>query len=204
MRRTLIIGAIAALVVAGCASREVLVRRSAVTPPGVDLSGQWTLHRDALDTNTQIAAAEREAAGGDDRLFEDPRKESRRRRARSLVHVFLETGSNLKITQTRDGLFISFDRAIVEEYRFGEYGRVNVGPVEADRSSGWEDGAYVIETLDDDGAKLFERYRLVDDGRALSREIRVYRKDDIELSVEQRFTRRGERSQNGKQSDVGS
>lgn len=192
MRCALLVGSLATLIVTGCAYREVLDRRSAVAPTDVDLSGQWTLHRDALDTNRRIAAAEREAAGGGDRLFEPQRRESSRRSARSLVHVFLETGRNLKITQTRDGLFISFDRAIVEEYHFGEYRRVNVGPIEADRSSGWETGAYVIETLDDDGAKLFERYRLADAAQTLVREIRVSRKDLVELSVEQRFLRRAD------------
>lgn len=192
MRRALLFVALVMLVVAGCASREVLVHRAAVAPAGVDLSGLWMLVDDAADSNRQIAAAERDAAGAGDRLFEPRRQSSSRRSKRSLVHVFLETGSNLKITQTSDGLFISFDRAIVEEYRFGEYRRINVGPVEADRSSGWEAGAYVIETLDDDGAKLFERYRLVDGGAGLEREIRVYRKSNIELSVEQRFRRRDE------------
>ena len=54
----------------------------------------------------------------------------------SLVHVFLEAGKALKITQTADGVFISFDRSIVEEYRFGEKREINVGPVTADRVSG--------------------------------------------------------------------
>ena len=192
MRRALLALAFATVIVAGCASREVLVKRSGITPQGVDLSGQWTLEQAASETNRQIAAAEREAAGGGDRLFETRPKTSSRRNKRSLVHVFLETGSNLKITQTRDGLFISFDRAIVEEYRFGEYRQVTVGPVEADRSSGWDADTYVIETVDDDGAKLFERYRLVDDGSRLSREIRIYRKGDIELAVEQRFRRQAD------------
>jgi hypothetical protein len=105
------------------------------------------------------------------------------------VHVFLEIGSALKITQTDDGLFFSFDRSVVEEYRFGENREVSVGPITARRVSGWEGAAYVIETLDDDGAKLMETWRLQREGGVLQRTIVIWKRSDKKLALEQIFDR---------------
>ena len=107
----------------------------------------------------------------------------------ALVHVFLETGVRLKITQTVSGLFISFDRSVVEEYRFGEKRVISVGPVEADRVSGWEDDAYVIVTRDEDDAKMTERYFLSENGRVLVRSIVITDGDEQRLAIEQLFDR---------------
>jgi len=106
-----------------------------------------------------------------------------------LVHVFLEIGSSLKITQTPHALFISFDRAIVEEYRFGEKREISVGPVLADRVSGWEGNSYIIETLDQDGAKLIETYRLADGDRRMFRTILIIQNGQSQVDVEQIFDR---------------
>ena len=105
------------------------------------------------------------------------------------VHVFLETGSSLKITQTEHGIFISFDRSVVEEYRFGENREVSVGPVLADRVSGWDGNSYVIETLDHDGAKLIEMYRLFDDGQSMIRTISIIHEGASQIDVKQLFDR---------------
>ena len=105
------------------------------------------------------------------------------------MHVFLETGKAVKITQTDFGLFISFDRAVVEEYRFGENREVSVGPISADRVSGWEGSSYVIETLDDNGAKLIEVYQLRDGGRSLQRKITIIDKKVTQLAIKQVFDR---------------
>jgi len=152
------------LVIASCAGTEILLPKPAEVPAGMDLSGLWQLHDDSKDSVKRTSA--------------------------TLAHVFLETGKSLKITQTADGLFISFDRAIVEEYRFGEHREVTVGPVAADRVSGWEGSSYAIETLTTDGAKLAESYRLENDGQRLSRSISITYENKIQLSVEQLFDRR--------------
>jgi len=182
-------------VLAGCtAERMVLVPKSAAIPVGVDFSGQWQLREDSADTVREITEAERKAAGGDERIVPTPdhtTKNKRRRRSDgTLVHVFLETGNSLKVTQTVDGLFISFDRAVVEEYRFGEHRQINVGPVEAERVSGWEGSTYVIETLDREGAKLIETYRLGDGDRRLLRTIRIDHDENSHLDIAQAFDRR--------------
>ncbi len=186
--RNAILLALAALL-AACGATEFLIPKSAIVPDGIDLSGDWQLSADTAGTNRVLADAEYEAAGGmEDLLGERPRQRSRRDQ-RALVHVFLETGSRLRVTQTDAGIFISFDRAVVEEYRFGEHRPVNVGPVIAERVSGWEEGGYVIETLDREGSKLEERYSLDDGGQILERRITIFDDDDIEMRVVQRFER---------------
>ncbi len=129
----------------------------------MDLSGQWQLHDSQRELQT-------------------------RKGGQATVRVFLETGRHLKLTQTEDGLFISFDRAVVEEYRFGENRRISIGAVEAQRVSGWVGERYVIETLDDDGVILREEYWLEDSGRSLRRRITMRHQEqtlaDTTLSFE--------------------
>jgi hypothetical protein len=152
-----------------CAAREVLVPKSGVAPAGVDLSGTWRLRRDESDGQRRIDEAIRRTDGVNDRIIlrpPSPRNErygsaGPRRNPGGLVHVFLENGDTLKITQTEDGMFLSFDRAVVVEYRFGEDRQVRVGPVVAARVSGWEGREYVAETLDEDRMKLTERFALL-------------------------------------------
>lgn len=185
---TLTAMALLSIVLAGCASKDVLELRSAIVPAGVDIGGQWQLRNDSRDTNQRLVDAELTAAGGNDNIYGSSRRQSRKSKNRgSLVHVFLEYGVKLKITQTEYGLFISFDRAVVEEYRFGESRPINVGPVQAQRSSGWEEGAYIIETLDTDGNKLYERYQLEDNGQMLIRQITIWKNNAVHLSLVQKF-----------------
>ena len=152
-----------AVALGGCAAkREQLVPKSASVPAGIDLSGQWRLV-------------------GNDVLTE------KSARSDALVAVFLETGVSLRVTQTDDGLFISFDRAIVEEYRFGELREISVGPVVADRASGWDTERYFIETLDADGVKLVETWGLVKNGTSLMRTVRILDRQTRVLDVRQEF-----------------
>jgi hypothetical protein len=151
------------LFLAACGAMESLIRKPAEVPEGVDLSGNWLL-RDTTGS-TQRGARE------------------------TLVHVFLETGKSVKVTQTASGLFVSFDRSVVEEYRFGEHREVSVGEISAERVSGWEGRAYVIETLDDNGAKLTDSYQLSNDGAVLSRRIAIWSRDSKQMSLAQVFDR---------------
>ncbi len=148
-----------------CVSPEVLVPKNAAVPDGVDLSGRWQL-RDATEATVQ-----------------------RRSPKDTAVYVFLETGSRLKITQTAFGIFVSFNRSIVEEYQFGENRSVHVGPIVVTRVSGWEGNTYVIETLDKKGAKLVEQYRLEDNGSRLVRHISIWAKKRRILEIEQTYVR---------------
>lgn len=171
---------------ASCAGQEVLVAKSAAVPAGVDLSGQWQLRRESSDTLDKLALPR-----GGERFELPPRKANSKKRDKgsSLVRVFLETGASLKVTQTDFALFVSFDRSIVEEYRFGENRNVNVGPVVAQRVSGWDGSSYVVETLTDDGHKLIDRYLLESDSTVLLRQVSFYEKGELTQSIVQKFDR---------------
>jgi hypothetical protein len=189
MRPTAIAVVAAACSLAACGATPPLPAKSAVVPEGLDLSGEWQLRPASRDTNRRISEAERRAAGPGERLIPGSSASTRRRGDDIQVHVFLESGSALRITQTDYGLFISFDRAIVEEYRFGEQRLVRVGPIQAERVSGWENNAYVIETRDKEGTMLIESYRLENDD-TMRRRVRITGEPAAELDVEQVFDRR--------------
>jgi hypothetical protein len=183
-----------ACVLCACAAREILVPKSGVAPAGVDLSGTWRLRRDESDGQRRIDEAIRRTDGVNDSIILRP-PDSRNDRYGSagpprnpggLVHVFLENGDTLKITQTADGMFLSFDRAVVVEYRFGENRQVRVGPVVAARVSGWEGREYVAETLDEDRMKLTERFALLNK-HTLQRTIVFRSKNNEEETLVQTF-----------------
>lgn len=183
-----------------CVAPEVLLPRDGTVPAGVDFSGDWQIQSNQRADQQRLRQAIRRTDGiRDDDLFRRPDRDStdRDRRSRSsgvkggLVFVFLETGSSLKVTQTEHGLFISFDRSVVEEYRFGENRIINVGVVEAQRVTGWEGNQLVVETLDKNNMKMTERLELVDAGSVLERTITFRSKEGEEESVVQRFDRQG-------------
>ncbi|MDG2375853.1 MAG: hypothetical protein P8M18_05830 [Woeseiaceae bacterium] len=183
-----------------CGTREVLESRQGTVPIGVDLSGNWQIQTDERSDRQRIRQAIRRTDGINDRdLVRRPDRDSTDRNRQSgrsgvkggLVFVFLETGSFLKVTQTEHGLFISFDRAVVEEYRFGEDRIINVGEVEAQRVTGWEGRQLVVETLDKNRMKMTERLSLIESDDVLERTI-TFRSSDGEVeTVVQRFDRRG-------------
>jgi hypothetical protein len=182
------------LVTAACASREVLLSKSPAVPSGIDLSGSWKLRNDPAADQRRINSAIRRTDGADDRIVLTPpdRPDSRARPTPNrggLVHVFLQNGENLKITQTAAGIFISFDRAVVVEYRFGESREIRIGPVNADRVSGWEGETYVAETLDQNNMKLTERFALAGGGRVLRRTITLRGKNMQDETIFQVFDR---------------
>ena len=182
---------LAAAAVSGCASPPELIAKSSVAPEGVDFGGLWELREDAdapqpglgeRDPGVRIPPRVSVGTHADDK--------HRTRGSGSSVWLFLETGASLKITQTRFGLFISFDRAIVEEYTFGEKRVVSIGPVEAQRASGWEGDRFVVETLDEGGALLTESWRLRESGQELLRDIVMKKRGRDPMVVRQRFDRR--------------
>ncbi len=173
---------------AACASPPQLEPKSAVVPAGVDFSGQWLL-RSGSDPGTSAAGS----PGADRSIEETVRRPAQRRSSRRssgpAVHVFLETARSLKITQTDFGFFISLDRSVVEELKFGENRKVSVGPIEAQRVSGWQGNAYVVETLDEEGAILREEWSLDDTGDVLLRDIAISHKGKQQFALQQHFDR---------------
>lgn len=177
------------LIVLACASGPVLLARSAKVPDGVDFSGVWQLR---MEPGAELLRR----PGSDSRIVIPPANKQRRVESRgskrskgSTVHVFLENGELLKISQTVDGLFISFDRAIVEEYTFGENRVISVGPIEAQRVSGWQEDVFVIETLDAQGTLLTESWYIDPANDLLIRDISVSEGDEKQFSARQRFER---------------
>lgn len=151
------------LVLAACGAEPTLITRPNPVPAGIDLTGNWV----------QVANAG----------ISQPEARD------TAVHVFLKTGTSLKITQTGDGLFVSFDRSVVDEYRFGENRRINIGQITAERASGWAEKGYVIETLDEDGALLIDTYRVTNEGESIRRTVLLLDGDRELLSWQLDFDR---------------
>ena len=177
------------ILLAACAGTDKpkLANIDAGIPAGVRLDGLWRLRGEPGEPEPDPSLT------GRDGIVLPPQGAGREGRQKSSaypsVHVFLEFGRTLKITQTEYGLFISFDRAIVEEYRFREHRMVNVGPIRAERVSGWEAGGYVVRTIDEKDALLTEKYSLEDDGNTLLRTVRIDYRNETRLMAERRFDR---------------
>ncbi len=177
----------AILTASACGSKPVLIGKNPQVPVGTDLSGFWLL-RESAD---KIDSGRR---GDGEGIFIPPEHFSRTTRPRPTsgpsVQVFIEYGTSLKISQTDFGLFISYDRSVVEEFRFGENREVTIGPIEAMRVSGWEGTSIVVETLDKSGAVLIEKWRLIEDGSVLARELRIMSDEKQLFHRQQLFDRK--------------
>jgi len=180
------------VLLSGCGSKPVLVSKQAGVPVGVDLSGQW-LVRDGISANQQPALGADEGIRiptHGQRQGQSARDNSRRGASGGAsVRVFLELGESLKITQTYFGLFISYDRSVVEEYTYGENRTVAIGPIEAIRVSGWDGQSFVVETLDDSGTILYETWHLEEEGEVLIRDIRIGKNETDSFVRQQVFDR---------------
>ena len=173
------------LALAGCAAPVVLEPPSTQIPDDVDFSGYWRLQAD--DTRAQPGEP------SDVLIIPQDRRAPVRRRSRSdpgsSARVFLRSGEELKITQAESALFISFDRSVVEEYRFGVLRQVSVGPIEAQRATGWSGDTLEIRTLDEEGAILTERWWLEAAGPSLVREVTLTHKGERLIRGKQIFER---------------
>ena len=181
---------LAGAIIAGCAAKPVLLDRTAAVPPDIDLSGNWILQQAPRSLREQSDAREQQIhipSESSMRRLESPRKS--RRSGSPSAQLFLENGSALKVTQTSHGLFISFDRSIVEEFTFGENRVVAIGPVEAQRVSGWDGQSFVVETLDEQGYVLTEAWRLEESASVLVRDISMVKAGKQSTFSRQRFER---------------
>ncbi len=199
IRAGLLALSMAVLVTACGGQREQLIPYRGSMPENVDMTGQWRMQDDLPEMDQRIDSAIRATDGVDERdvlrgmLGQNRSRNGRpsrsRRNAGGLVHVFLESAEHLRITQTDEGLFIAFDRSVVEEYRFGEARTVQTGGARAQRVSGWDGDAYVIDTLDESGMKLSERYRLSRNQSQLTREIDLRSAELVSIRIVQTFAR---------------
>jgi hypothetical protein len=179
---------IAGLLLTACTTTAPLEPRPGGNPLQVDLSGQWVL-RAAEAPPVETDRTIRIPPATSNRSMQPvarPTRERPRTRSSS-VHVFLESGTNLKVTQTDYGLFFSFDRAIVEEFNFGENRMVNIGPIEAQRVAGWDGESFVIETMDAKGNVLIESWSLAENGKVLVRDLAITERGELAWSSQQVF-----------------
>lgn len=151
------------LLVAGCGTDPTLISRTNPVPAGLDLTGNWV---------QTLASGVNQPEARD-----------------TAVHVFLKSGKALKLTQTDSGLFVSFDRSVVEEYRYGENRIISIGEIDAERASGWAENGYVIETLDDDNALLIDTYRLMNEGENLRRTVELRYRGKLLLDLQFEYDR---------------
>lgn len=187
-RHLTIISSLGFLLLAGCAAAPpTLLSKSATVPDGIDLSGRWQIQEGAASPRLPESGDSGRNSGLTSR---QSRSKSSRRSSGTAVHVFLQFGKSLKITQTDHGLFVSYDRSVVREFTFGENRLVTVGPIEARRVSGWEDNTFVVETLDTDGTTLFEHWYLNGVGDVLIRDIRMQKGEEEKFSLTQLFDRK--------------
>ena len=173
------------LILTACSSGPMLLSKDATVPVGVDLSGRWTIRSDSSNQRFR-------SDSGEERLIPTSRAQrSRRQKSASgtSVQVFIEFGKSLKITQTNYGIFISYDRSIVEEFTFGENRIVSIGPIEALRVSGWDEQAFVVETRDATGATLYETWHLDANNAVLVRDVRIGKGEDDTYKLRQIFDR---------------
>lgn len=175
---------ILALAVVACGSKPTLEPRAGGNPQQVDLSGRWVL-RTGDELPVRHEQTIRIPRSSTRRQTETARAPTQRRTRGLSAHLFLESGKVLKVSQTDYGLFFSFDRAVVEEYNFGENRMVSIGPIGAQRVSGWDGPAFVVETMDEEGHVLTERWQL-EEG-TLTREITIARGEDTSYSKRQVF-----------------
>jgi hypothetical protein len=67
---------------------------------------------------------------------------------------------------------------------------VSVGPIEADRASGWVNGRYLIRTLDGEGALLEESYALEAGDDVLVRSVSIVQDNKEFLALRQTYSRK--------------
>ena len=200
--RILLPWAILPVLLCACGTPEVLLPRSAAVPAGVDFSGQWKMRPESRQGQPRINEAIDRTDGVDNKtimreMINRQKNAQHGLRGSSetkggLVGIFLTTGDALKISQTEHGIFISFDRSVTREYRFGENRPINIGQADAFRVSGWESNDYVIETLGEKGMKLTDRYSLSTDRQLLTRHITLRSKEMEEVTIVQEFDRQGD------------
>jgi hypothetical protein len=173
---------------AGCGSNPQLEPRRGGNPSQIDLSGNWVLRgpiaRRGDEEQTIVMPR-----GTHSNVTKSQRRASKQRANGTSLMVFLESGKSLKLTQTVYGLFISFDRAIVAEYNFGENIMVSVGPIEVQRVSGWDGPVFMAESMDEKGNVLTESWQLDEGGAVLRRTIVITEGEEQVYSAEQVFDR---------------
>jgi len=174
------------LLLSACGTPPFLESKNAAAPSGVDFSGFWQVRNDTGARRISPSTGDRDILIPTKRTQRSGRQ---RDRTGASAHIFLEYGNSLKITQTDYGIFISYDRSVVEEFTFGENRLISIGPIEALRASGWVEELFVVETLDDSGTTLYESWGLSNDAAVLVRDVRISKGEAVTFEHQQTFDR---------------
>ncbi len=178
-----------------CASNEALNKLPIKSETEINISGRWIFVGDyqsnqkkinkAIDRSSGIIYRRIKTTG----VFSEVQDTRPKKNAWGVAHLFFKNAKILRITQTDYALYIDFNRSIVEEYNFGELKKITIGNVSASRSSGWNGIQYQIDTLDDHGMKITEKYTISDDINTLRRSIVFRDKNLHDTEIIQNFKR---------------
>lgn len=175
------------LLLAGCSAPPDLIAFGAARTSETDFTGSW--HRNESINPTNLPAVPLEA---DQQQAAQKRRPSSRPKGPGLA-IFYDglylSAKNIRMTQDETVLFVKFDLARVEEYRFGEKRLANIGPLSILRVSGWEGDQYVVRSVTDDGTNVEDRYYLSNNGLRLHRVVSVEGRDQSKNTVRQVFDR---------------
>jgi len=186
---------ISLMLITACSSNEVLNKLSINSEAEINISGRWVFVGDYQSNQKKISKAIDQSSGIIYRrikttgVFQEVQDKSPKKNAWGVAHLFFKNAKILRITQTDYALYIDFNRSIVEEYDFGELKKITLGNVSASRSSGWNDTQYQIDTLDNYGMKITEKYKISDDSKALTRSIIFRGKNLNDTEIVQNFKR---------------
>ncbi len=173
------------LSLAGCASGLKLPDPSRDFPSDLAFAGDWQRvefrEQDRMEPERLRVPTTRQATS---RASSGPKAKPGRK-----VRSFLEFGKTLRITQLDSAMLISFDRAIVVEYRYGEHRMANVGPIAGERTTGFRGESLEIITLDDDGAQMTETWRLQRRASALERRVTIVKGNKELYSLRETYRR---------------
>ena len=179
------------MILISCSTNETLVNFNQDPEEVTNLGGSWE-YIAKLNGQQDLNEAINRIIGQNNKrnIFSSSANQQNKRNSDYVAHLFLRDANRIKITQTRYALYIDFNRSIVEEYKNNRIETIELGEIKVQRSSGWQNGYYLIDTLDDRGMKITETYSLVNQNKNLQRKIILRDKDENEVVLERLYNRK--------------
>ena len=179
------------MILISCSTNETLVNFNQDPEEVTNLGGSWE-YIAKLNGQQDLNEAINRIIGPNNKrnIFSSSANQQNKRNSDYVAHLFLRDANRIKITQTRYALYIDFNRSIVEEYKNNRIETIELGEIKVQRSSGWQNGYYLIDTLDDRGMKITETYSLVNQNKNLQRKIILRDKDENEVVIERLYNRK--------------
>jgi len=174
-----------------CSTNESLVNYNQNPEELINLEGSWE-YTAKHDAQKDLDAVINRIIGKNSKknIFSSSANQKNNRNSDYVAHLFLRDAKRIKITQTRFAIYIDFNRSIVEEYKNNRVEIIELGEVKAQRSSGWQNDLYLIDTLDDRGMKITETYSLVNQDKNLQRQVIIRDKNANEVIFRRLYVRK--------------